>query len=156
MSKRHPNPQLAKINRTYTVAEVANLFGVHRNTVRQWLKHGLPMIDKRRPTLIHGRDLVDYLRGRRAKNKRPCQPGEIYCVRCRAPRTPAGDMADYQPKTDSVGQLVAICPVCDALMYRCVSLAKLDHVCGKMDVRMPQAHPHIVESIKPSVNHDFG
>lgn len=34
MGKRHPNPRLAKIHRSYTVEEVAGVFGVHRNTVR--------------------------------------------------------------------------------------------------------------------------
>jgi hypothetical protein len=38
MGTRHPNPRLAKIHRNYTVEEVANVFGVHRNTVRQWIK----------------------------------------------------------------------------------------------------------------------
>lgn len=26
-----------------------------------------------------------------------CAPGEIYCVRCREPKSPAGAMADYEP-----------------------------------------------------------
>ena len=61
MSKRHPNPRLAKIHRNYTVEEVASLFGVHRNTVREWVKRGLPTSDDRRPMLILGRDLVAFL-----------------------------------------------------------------------------------------------
>ncbi len=89
MSKRHPNPRLAKIHRNYTVDEVAHLFGVHRNTVREWVKRGLPTTDGKRPMLILGCDLVAFLGARRAKNKRTCQPGEIYCVRCRAPKAPA-------------------------------------------------------------------
>jgi hypothetical protein len=84
MSKRHPNPRLAKIHRNYTVDEIANLFGVHKNSVRNWVKGGLPTSDDRRPMLILGRDLVAFLHARRVKNKRPCQPGEIYCMRCRA------------------------------------------------------------------------
>jgi transposase len=40
MAKR-PNPNLAKIHRNYTVEEVANLFSVHKNTVRLWVKDGL-------------------------------------------------------------------------------------------------------------------
>ena len=56
MSKRHPNPRLAKIHRNYTVEEVAGLYGVHRNTVREWVRRGLPTIDDRRPMLIVGTD----------------------------------------------------------------------------------------------------
>jgi len=31
---------------------VADLFGVHRNTVREWVKRGLPISDDRRPMAI--------------------------------------------------------------------------------------------------------
>ncbi len=156
MSKRHPNPRLAKIHRNYTVEDVAAVFGVHRNTVREWVKRGLPTSDDRRPMLILGADLVAFLRARRVKNKRTCQPGEMYCVRCRAPRAPAGDMADYLPVTATLGNLIAICSACEAMMYRRVSLAKLQQVRGNLDITLLQALPHIDESAEPSVNSDFG
>jgi len=123
------------------VEEIASLFGVHRNTVRQWVKRGLPTNDDRRPMLILGRDLVAFLRARRVKNKRTCKPGEIYCVRCRAPRAPAGDMADYEAVTETLGNLIAICSSCESMMYRRVSLARLGQVRGKLDITVPQ-HCH--------------
>lgn len=156
MSKRHPNPRLAKIHRNYTVEEIATLFGVHRNTVRAWVKQGLPTADNRRPMLILGRDLVAFLCARRAKNKRTCLPGEIYCFRCRAPKAAAGDMADYQSLTETQGNLIAICVDCETIMYRRVSLAKLEQVRGKLDITIPQALRHITESVQPSVNSDLG
>lgn len=139
MGTRHPNPRLAKIHRNYTVEEVASLFGVHRRTVREWVKRGLPTIDDRRPMLILGRDLVAFLQARRAKNKRPCKPGELYCLRCRAPKAPDGAMADYEHVTEGLGNLIGMCPDCELMMYRRVSLAKLEQVRGKLDVKMPQA-----------------
>jgi len=155
MSKRHPNPRLAKIHRNYTVEEVAVMFGVHRNTVREWVKRGLPTNDGRRPMLILGRDLVAFLRARRVKNKRTCQPGELYCFGCRTPKAAAGDMADYQPLTATLGNLIAMCADCETIMYRRVSLAKLEQVRGKLDITLPQALPHIDESAEPSVNSDL-
>jgi hypothetical protein len=155
MSKRHPNPCLAKIHRNYTVEEVARLYGVHRNTVRTWVRRGLPTNDDRRPTLILGIDLVGFLRARRARNKRTCKPGEIYCVRCRAPKEPAGYVADYQPVTETLGNLIAICSDCEAMMYRRVSLTKLAQVRGSLDITMLQALPRIDESAPPCVNSDL-
>ena len=155
MRKRHPNPRLAKIHRNYTVDEVARLFDVHKNTVRDWVKRGLPTSDGRRPTLVLGRDLVAFLTARRAKNKRTCQPGEIYCVRCRVPRAPAGDMVDYLPVTATLGNLAAICSTCETMMYRRVSLAKLAQVRGSLEVTMPQALEHIGERAQPTVNSDL-
>lgn len=155
MATRHPNYRLVKIHRNYTVEEIAKLFGVHRNTVREWIKHGLPTSDHKRPILILGLDLAAFLQERRLKNKRTCQPGEIYCVRCRAPKNPAGDMAEYQPLTTTLGNLVGICPNCESMMYRRVNPAKLDQVRGKLDITMAQAPRHIDESTQSSVNSDL-
>lgn len=155
MSSRRLNPRLAKIHRSYTVEETARRFGVHRNTVRAWIRNGLPTCDKQRPTLILGSDLLAFLKARRDANKSPCAPGEIYCVRCRAPKAPLGDLAEYKPVTASVGDLVAICPTCDSIMYRRVSLPKLEQVRARLDVQMPKALPLLGGIDKSSVNSDL-
>jgi hypothetical protein len=154
--KRHPNHRLVKIHRSYTVEEIANLFGIHKNTVRHWVKAGLTSIDDKRPMLILGHVLVAFLQARRVKNKQTCKPGELYCVRYRNPKSPAGDMAEYSPITEKFGNLIAICPDCNSIMNRRVSIADLGQVCGKMDITFPQAIRHIVESNKPTVNSDLG
>jgi hypothetical protein len=146
MRTHRPNPRLVKIHRNYTVEEIASLFGTHKNTVRAWVKAGLPTCDSKRPILILGRDLVEYLKARRTKNKQPCQPGEIYCVRCRATKRPAGDMAEYQPITDSLGNLMGICPACDTMIFRCASMTKLDEIRGKLDITFPEARRQVSES----------
>ena len=155
MRTGHPNFRLVKIHRNYIVEEIANLFGIHRNTVREWVKRGLPTSDEKRPMLILGRELSAFLQSRRAKGRRPCGPGEIYCVRCRAPKAPAGDMADYQVVTARLGNLSAICPDCDAIMNRRVGLAKLEQIRGQMEITMPQGLRHIGDSVQPSVNSDL-
>jgi len=155
MGKRHPNHRRVKIHRSYTVEEIASLFGVHKNTVRAWVKAGLPTCDDKRPMLILGHDLTAFLQARRVKNKQTCRPGEIYCVRCRAPKSPAADMADYLPVTEELGNLIAICPDCNSIMNRRVSLAKLGQVRGKMDITFPQALRHVSESNQPTVNSDL-
>ncbi|MEJ1385335.1 MAG: helix-turn-helix domain-containing protein [Candidatus Sedimenticola sp. (ex Thyasira tokunagai)] len=155
VKKRRPNPRLAKIHRNYTVEEVATMYCIHKNTVRQWVKQGLPTTDDKRPMLILGRDLFEFLQARRVKNRCTCKPGEIYCVRCRTPKSPAGDMADYENLTGTHGNLIGICPDCSTLIYRRVSLAKLDQVRGRLGITIPQALLHINESIHPSVNSDL-
>jgi hypothetical protein len=155
MRKRHPNHRLVKIHRSYTVEEIACLFGAHKNTVRAWVKAGLPTCDGKRPMLILGHDLAAFLYARRAKKKQPCQPGEIYCVRCRAPKLPAGNMAEYFPITEKFGNLIAICPDCNSMMNRRVSMAKLGQVQRKMDITFPQALLRLSESHQPTVNSDL-
>ncbi len=156
MRKRHPNHRRVKSHRSYTVEEVSGLFGIHKNTVRRWVKTGLPTTDDRRPILILGRELIAFLQARRARNKQTCRPGQIYCVRCRAPKFPAGDMAEFAPVTEKLGNLMAICPDCNSIMNRRVNTAKLGQVRGKMDITFPQALRHISESNQPTVNSDLG
>jgi len=139
MGKRTYNPRLAKIHRNYSVEEIAELYGIHKNSVRMWIKQGLPTIDDKRPKLVHGQDLRAFLDNKRTKNKCSCKPGEIYCVRCREPRSPAGNMADYQPVTSELGNLVGICPSCEIMIYRRTSLAKLERIRGHLDIGMPEA-----------------
>jgi len=155
MRKRHPNHRLAKTHRNYTVEEIAALYDIHKNTVRGWVKAGLATSDTKRPMLILGHDLKTFLQARRLKNKQTCKPGEIYCVCCRAPKFPADDMVEYAPVTEKFGNLIAICPDCNSIMNRRVSLAKLEEARGNMDISYPQALGHIVESNKPTVNSDL-
>ena len=155
MRKRRPNYRLVKIHRSYTVEEAARQLGTHKNTVRAWVKAGLPTCDSKRPTLILGRHLAAFLQARRAKNKQPCQPGEIYCVRCRVPKQPAGEMAEYQPITASLGNLVGICPDCEGMIYRRVSLVKLPAIQGKLTVTITEAERRVSETDTPIVNSDF-
>jgi hypothetical protein len=156
MANRRPNYRQVKIHRNYTGEEAASLFGIHKNMVREWVKSGLPVIDDRRPMLILGRDLAAFLQVRRFKYKQTCQPGEIYCVGCRAPKVPAGDMVEYRPITEKSGNLTAICPDCNSFMNRRVSIAKLGQVRGKMDISFPQALNQVSNSFQPTVNSDLG
>lgn len=142
---RRPNYRLVKIHRSYTVEEIAGCLRVHRNTVREWIRRGLATCDKRRPTLVLGRDLAAFLRSRRANSRRPCGTGELFCLRCRVPRRPAGDMADYLPRTSTCGDLMALCGRCEAPMYRRVRRAQLSSVAAGLDLRYAEGCEHIVE-----------
>ena len=142
----HPNHRLIKIHRNYTVPEVATCLGVHSNTVREWIRRGLPTCDQGRPTLVLGRELVTFLRARRVNNRRPCGVGELYCCRCRRPRRPGGDMADYVPRTATSGDLMAFCAQCETPMYRRVSRERLRDVAAGLDLRFAERCEHIGES----------
>ena len=154
MKRRRIDPRRAKINRSYEVEEAARILGVHRNTVRSWLRAGLKPIDDGRPTVIRGEELRRFLSGRSANRKRPTPPSMIFCLRCRASRRPALDMADYVPLASTFGNLQGICPVCDAMMFRSVNLAKLPAVGAGIDVTVRPADPRISKCEEASLNHD--
>jgi hypothetical protein len=151
MGKRRLNPRLAKVHRNYSVEQIARLFGLHKNTVRNWLKEGLTAIDDRRPTLILGRELLRFLLDRRQKAKQVCGPGRIFCIACRAPKVPAGRMAECLLKGPNTGNLCGICPDCDRLIYRRVNPTKIDVVGGDLEITVTRAPPRIVQSCAPSL-----
>jgi excisionase family DNA binding protein len=138
MARRY-NIRRVKIHRTYTPSEAAKLLGVHKHTVGRWIVSGLPLIERKRPYLIHGADLRTFLAARQPQ-KQPLRPGEMYCLGCRTPKRPAGDMADLVGRSATTGTLSGICPTCDRLMYRAVSLGAVENACGNLAValRMPE------------------
>jgi len=146
MGYRHPNPRLVKVHRNYSVEDIARLFGIHKNTVRSWLKQGLAAIDDRRPMLSLGRELSRFLHERRQRAKQSCGPGRVYCIACRAPKVPAGKIAECTPTGSLVGNLCGICPDCDRLIYRRVNLAKIDAVRGDLEITFTRPHPRLVEA----------
>ena len=152
---RRANPRRVKIHRNYAVDEAARLLGVHKNTVRAWIKSGLQTNDGRRPTLILGRHLSTFLHNRRKRSRQPCRPGQMYCVGCRAPKYPAGQIADYIPLSPSFGNLRGICPDCESFIHRRVSRKNLAAVAGNLEVSIPQAEEHIRDSLAPSFNSDL-
>ena len=125
MGSRRHNPRRAKSHFSYTLAETAELYDVHRQTVRHWLKSGLEPLDNRRPVLIHGAELNRFHSERRTARKRPCGPGQLYCLGCKEPRHPAGSVADYVPGSGTSGVLIGICPECESLMRQNVNAARL-------------------------------
>jgi hypothetical protein len=152
MGYRHPNPRLAKIHRNYSVEQVSRLFSVHKNTVRTWLRQGLRSIDDQRPTLVRGEELARFLADRRARTKQTCGPGRIYCLACRAPKVPAGKMADCIVTGINMGALQGICPDCNRIIYRPVNPQKLAAARGDLEITITRARSRLAHLIQPVWN----
>jgi hypothetical protein len=113
---------------SYDPADIAKLFGIHRNTVRHWLKVGLTPIDDRRPIIIHGTVLKTFIAERQQARRQACAPGEFFCFRCRAPRKPWGDMADLTVRTEKIANLSALCRVCETAMHKSIRRADVPKI----------------------------
>ena len=155
MTKHRLNHRRVKKLRIYTVNEIGELVGVHKNTIRQWIRGGLQTTDLKRPLLVLGRDLIDFLQARWVKRKRPCGTAQMYCFRCRLAKKPAGAMADYSALTEKLGNLTGICPDCGLIMHRVISLANLRKICEEIDIAFPRALPRLSEIAQPSVSSDL-
>jgi hypothetical protein len=151
---RRFNYRRVKLHHSYTISELSALIGAHKHTIGRWIAAGLTTTDARRPLLIHGADFRAFMRAREPIKQR-CQPGEFYCLGCRAPRRPALDMADYHPRTALRGSLSGICPNCGRMIYRATTLAKLGQIRGGLDVAFPKAEQRLDNSSSALLNVDF-
>ncbi len=149
------NPNRAKIHRNYTVEEIATLYSVHKNTVREWLRVGLPVCDHHKPLLVLGSELRDFIKEKKGRNKQKCKPWEFYCVRCRKPQIPSDGMADYVADSETKGRLIALCPECEGIMNKFASFSKLSILSPKLDVSFPTAQKRINKRDEPFLNSDF-
>lgn len=148
---RHTGWRAVKSHESYTVEEAASNQRVAKGTVRRWLKTGLPALTEKRPCLILGGDLVDFLKGRK-RPKQTCKPEECYCFKCKAPRKAAFGEAEYKPLNLSNGQLIALCGRCTTLMHKRVSLATLDALKGILHITIRQQAKPIGKGEHASLN----
>ncbi len=123
--KRTYNTRLIRMGLSYSVQEVAGLFGLHKNSVLQWIKSGLPVIDQRKPYLIHGADLAAFIKKRQSGRKHKCQPHEFYCCKCRTSRKAWENQVDIVIKNKSKLVITAICAVCNTALHRAGAVRKL-------------------------------
>jgi hypothetical protein len=148
------NPKLAKLHWSYTVDEVARLYGAHHNTVRAWCRAGLPVIDGRRPMLIQGQALRAFLQERRDRAKRPCYAGTLYCCKCRAPRAPVPGSVVFESRATCAGTLRALCEVCGTRMFRRARQSDLRTIMPQIVILIVKAPLHIAECTALSPNCD--
>tara|TARA_R110000868_G_scaffold202806_3_gene450643 strand:+ start:8853 stop:9377 length:525 start_codon:yes stop_codon:yes gene_type:complete len=150
------NPQRVKIHFSFTVNEIAELLGVHKNTVRSWLKNGLEAIDLQHPILVKGATLRTFLEVRRRSRKQKSPPGTLYCLKCRQPNPPALGMVDFIVLTPTSGNLMALCQTCGTVVHRRVRTNQISAVMPGIHIQFSQDHPHIRESGRLSLNCDSG
>ena len=149
------DPRRVKIHRSYAVDEAARVLRSHKNTIRNWLKQGLPTVDVHRPHLIRGADLRGFLVAKQLRRKSSCAAGQLYCVRCRSPKEPVGQIAEYRPITAMSGNLKGSCPDCGTQIFRRVSFARLASAAGSLKIQLPQAPRHVTDCVVPSVTCDL-
>ncbi len=154
MAGKRINPRLVKKHHVYLVETLARRLGVHKNSVRNWVTQGLRPIDDRRPMMFRGVDVIAFLEARRAKNKRRCPAGTMYCLKCREPSAPALGIVDCYRPNATTGNLQALCETCETIMNRRVSLARISSVMPDLDVQFPQVPSRLKGCRNPPLNCD--
>lgn len=138
MAKR-PGYRAIRSARTYSIDEAAKVLAVSTNTIRLWGKSGLPIMKSQRPYLILGEDLRDFLQARATSGKVTLQPFQLYCLTCKAARSPMGNLVDCIPQTATTLRLMSLCEVCGGTCNRMISRTKIGQFDQIFELRMRDA-----------------
>lgn len=152
--KRTYNVGRVKRNNCYTAQEIADLFKIHKNVPLNWIKLGLPIIDRQKPFYIHGTQLIEFLRQRQSKRKHPCRADQFFCCKCRKPQTAWEKLVDIKIINPSKLQITGLCCVCNTRVHRVGTVKKLPNY-RKIFVIQTMAGEHITDSESPSVMCDI-
>ena len=144
MARRY-NTRRIKKHHNYSFEEAAEALGVHVQTVRVWAAQGLRCMTDGRPFLILGADLIAFHEQRSGGAKKRLGPNELYCLKCRAPRTPAGRAADFFPYGPDRGRLSGICPDCESMCHRFVRRDRLGLVAPDLSIETPAVFERLKE-----------
>lgn len=152
--KRTYNLRRIKATWPYTVQEIAELFGIHKNAVLRWLKDGLQADRDRRPFLIRGDELARFLSARQTGKRRKCMATEFYCFKCRAPREGYLGIADVTVESPTLVRVKALCVICGTSINKVQSLHDLPKIKIRFHVQQLTGE-HILERASLSLNSDL-
>lgn len=125
--KRTYDPRKVKRHRSYTVQELAQLYEVGPNTIRQWIKkHGLPVIADTYPTLIHWEAFRTWLIDWQAARKWTCAHDEMSCLKCQRGRKVKSGTFSITESNKASLMMHGDCKTCGKPMNRTTSQAKLE------------------------------
>lgn len=117
MGRRYSLRGISK-NRVYTYKVASRIVGVSEAAFRKWPDKGMRVINDKRPHLVRGADLIEFLERLQAAKKRPMTKTQFYCLRCNAPRDALGGVVEYSTITDLTGRISGLCAVCGGKIGR--------------------------------------
>ncbi len=127
------NIRLIKSRRSYSIKEMALLFGIDRKTCTRWIANeGLEVIEKNvSPLLVMGEDLMKFIKDKRLAKKITLADDEFYCFRChKAVKAKTGSSVVIETGRTvgkkGLAQIVATgeCEVCGLKLNRFLSVSK--------------------------------
>ena len=121
--KRKVDLRRIRLRVCYSVPDMVKLLGVTEGTIRAWLRAGLPALDRNRPTLILGADLKAWLQERQISRRHKCEPDELFCLRCRRPRTLRSNSTELIEKNPKMLMIRGKCSTCGTVMHKVASRA---------------------------------
>jgi excisionase family DNA binding protein len=119
--KRTYSVKRVRRNYTYDINQIAEKFDITRDTVFRWIRdEGLRRIQSGRKYRVHGSDLIAFIEKRNAKHKKPCKAHEIYCTKCKLPRTSQKSSIKFKKKPNKTIHVSGKCVCCNTRINKFV------------------------------------
>ncbi len=117
---------------SYTIKEMSDCLKINEKTCLRWIENGLSIVpDSKRPILILGSEIKNFLRKKDSKKKIKLKRCEFYCFTCKTARNAKqGSIKKLQ------GQKTALCRVCGGKMCRIFKSVQKDYMIRPLPTQM--------------------
>ncbi|GGE15275.1 hypothetical protein GCM10011360_00120 [Primorskyibacter flagellatus] len=112
----------------YSVDDVQALFGVHRNTVSNWVVSGLKPSDDSLPQRFRGAELKRFHADRAERARRNLRLGEFKCIACGNAVFPELGTLSLTRKEGHVSLASATCCDCGASLFKLLGATECDYL----------------------------
>ncbi|ANT60967.1 hypothetical protein AYJ57_11700 [Salipiger sp. CCB-MM3] len=138
MSRSYRNIRLHEAM-VYSVADSQSVFGVHRNTISNWVRDGLKPSDDSLPQLFRGVELKRFHAERAARTRRNLRLGEFKCVACGNAIFPELTTLALTRQEGRATHAHATCCDCGAVLLKLLGATECDKVQECLDTNTPLA-----------------
>ncbi|MDE6481613.1 MAG: tyrosine-type recombinase/integrase [Alphaproteobacteria bacterium] len=138
----------------YTIEDICRLFsdqGLCPNTVRNWIKQGLPVCCKGTPKLIHGAALAEFLKQKNASRKFKMRFDEMFCLHCRTKHVPLNHCIELEQDAACL-KARGLCPRTSKTMNRNYKNSDYDELCRVFTIARDQ---RLYDLVRPSHRPNF-
>jgi integrase len=117
----------------YTVDGLIRLFGIHRNTVSNWVAEGLRTSDTLQPHVFNGIEVKRFHRARRLNSTAKLRIGELNCFRCKKRGFPNPSSVSVLPSKHGFLGVWGACPNCGCVVTKRVNETNCDKIQNCVD-----------------------
>jgi hypothetical protein len=117
---------------SYKIKEMSDCLDISEKTCLRWIENGLSIVPGgKKPILILGSEIKNFLRKKDSKKKIKLKRSEFYCLTCKAARNAKqGSIKKLQ------GHKTALCRVCGGKMSRIFKSAQKDYMIPPLPTQM--------------------
>lgn len=129
---KYYNSNLIISNRSYSTEKIQKLIDIHPQTIRSWCNEGGLTCISKKPILIYGAILKEFIKNRNESHKKTLEFNQMKCFRCKAISVPKNnEVTLYNNKNGSI-RAVAIHSCCEKIelskLYKKIDIEKLKQV----------------------------